>query len=300
MSCGTCKNTKRVFGYSDGRHFISEEQYKEFFPETNATARMLEDIADKEFFDKLRSGNWNKSDFGNAMMKLLSIPKDHPAIKAYKEAHRKENEINSMWVSKFESCPDCVTDPMEPYYLQSKEQPVTQKLFEELSKTGKVHSKIVALAKEGGIRSCFLIGPSRKGKTLFLKFLYNKLVKKNQSTQGLKFITGDQIRIETENSETYPQFKRSLDSVKYLFTDEIYAFRNMRDAGEKTDRHIAGSAFRNLRDLIEYLNERSESLFLIGASNDDPWELLPELTEKEADPFLKRIQEAYKMIIRIT
>jgi predicted ATPase len=188
---------------------------------------------------------------------------------------------------------------MEAYYEKSRGEAVTGAVFSRLSKEGKIHPDIVEMAKDESMKSFLVIGPTGKGKTPLLMLNYNRLVKRRKSTDGIKFTTESKIRDILDHDENFENWLKQLNSVDFLFIDEMFRNEVWKDLGDGTERDKSNRAARNMWTFIDYLYKRGDTIVVQGAGNKSPDETLPGLKNEAAAEYWRRINETFKDIRRI-
>lgn len=288
IHCSTCNDTKRhlvYFNTRDKSHIISEAEYKDFFRKSNAIRNeMNQDIS------------------GGDIMVLLSHTaklKSHPLYEAWYTQWRKEMDLAWHWYSKLIPCETCVKDEMEAYYQKSRGEAVTGAVFKRLADEGKIHPKIIEIAKEESMKSFLLIGATGKGKTPLLMLNYNRLVKKRKSVDGIVFITESRIRDIMDHDENFETWLKQLNGVDFLFIDEMFRNEVWKDLGDGTERDKSNRAARNMWAFLDYIYQRGDSIVVQGAGNKSPEELLPGLKGDGVPEYWRRINETFKEIRRV-
>jgi predicted ATPase len=284
--CKTCSDTKRHLIYSDGRgRTLTEKEYKDFF---RGSASILESMCKENF-----SSDWLK------FMSSMNMDKKDSKYNTYFQEFRKEQIQMIDWVPKMVPCESCVKDEMEAYYEKSRGEAVTGAVFSRLSKEGKIHPDIVEMAKEENMQSFLVIGPTGKGKTPLLMLNYNRIVKRNKSTDGVRFTTESKIRDILDHDENFENWLKQLNSVDFLFIDEMFRNEVWKDLGDGTERDKSNRAARNMWTFIDYLYKRGDTIVVQGAGNKSPDETLPGLKNDSAAEYWRRINETFKDIRRI-
>lgn len=292
IHCPTCNDTKRHLVYFNNRdksQTISEEEYKALFQKSNDLMKQL-------YSDNM--GN-NQLSFQDAILIYATLDKNSEKFKHWQEAWILDNELNDNWIPKLIACESCVKDEMEAYYQKSRGEAVTGAVFSRLAKEGKIHPGIVEMAKEESIKSFLMIGPTGRGKTPLLMLNYNRLVKKRKSIDGIVFITESRIRDIMDHDENFEIWLKNLNSVDFLFIDEMFRNEVWKDLGDGTERDKANRAARNMWRFLDYLYQRGDSIVIQGAGNKSPDEFLPGLKGESVPEYWRRINETFREIKRI-
>jgi hypothetical protein len=113
-----------------------------------------------------------------------------------------------------------------------------------------------------------LIGPTGIGKTLIMKYWYNVLVYKNETTKGIKWIKESEItsRITLKLEENERYYNDLLTNNHTLFIDE--AFRRVNKS--ETDGLLANERKKYLHRLLDDLYDKRRDMKVYIASNYDP------------------------------
>jgi hypothetical protein len=230
---------------------------------------------------------------------LVQHEKRHdPNIASILLALKVDDEKTKNYTSQVINCPEChVPELLERHSQLSHSRLVDLVLINELHKDGKLSDQIVKLSKEP-VGSFMVIGKSHLGKSVLLKYNFNRILKKKEGKmKDMLFITEYELKSIMENDDATKTFIKKLDGIRYLLMDEFFSLDMWIDQGSETERHIAGVRRANVFNLWEYLEQRGPTIVTQIAANNDPAKLLMSLNVPDFDKKKNRIENVAGKII---
>lgn len=221
-----------------------------------------------------------------------------PKIASILLALKVDDEKTKNYISQVVNCPEChVPELLERHSQLSHSRIVDLVLINELHKDAKISDQIVKLSKEA-IGSFMVIGKSHLGKSILLKYNFNRVLKKKEGkNKDMLFITEYELKPIMENDEQTTAFIKKLDNIRYLFADEFFSLDLWIDQGTDTDRHIASVRRTNVFRLWEYLEQRGSTIVVQIAANNSPMQMMKSLNIPDWDKKVNRINNTASRIV---
>jgi len=256
--CKTCNGKKHyeIFVHSEsGKKIKGHIKLNEFvYQKTNEYMKYYEDeyrnLKVKPELTNKDSEVQNNS-FNYVLKKWMTSP---DFAKVQKEEAREFYKFNS----EIKECEDC-GQPYKQYMQNSKGQVVHLQLLQDLMKTGTISKdfeKLVARDLDGFCLS----GKPRNGKTLFLKYTWNRILNEIQEPNKFFWISEMALFQEFRDEKTFKGFMNLLKNYDYIFIDELFAVENWKDSN--ADRDKATITHRNNFTFWDTLtNDSSKKVF---------------------------------------
>jgi hypothetical protein len=238
--CKSCGGNKKyeVFTHSEsgnkikGHDLLNSLVYKK----TNEIIKFYEDQYNSLTTKPAINSDFIKGDpsFAYVMQKFL---KDPQAVQIQKD----ESKEYYKYVAEIKVCQDCSQVYMQ-YMLRSKGKLVHLGLIEDLIKDNTISKSLNKLIGKDSTGFC-LSGKPRNGKTLFLKYTYNKILNQIQEPNKMLWLTEMELFQKFREEKDFNSFMKTLKNYDYIFIDELFAVENWKDAS--ADRDKASVAHRN-------------------------------------------------------
>lgn len=189
--------------------------------------------------------------------------------------------------SASEPCPDC-GEIFEEYYQKSSHKVVHKGLILDLIEK-KIISKDFKTHIEKDYTGFCVTGETRRGKTLFLKYTFNKILNSTKDPKRLYYVSEMELFEQCRDEKTFKQYMNQIKLYDYIFIDELFATENWKDSN--ADRDKATITHRNIFTFWDTLSQTSKKVF--ATSNHTFGLYLP---NKGTERIIERIKEICTII----
>jgi len=255
--CNHCNGERksiRLFDPKTRKVFYSlVDANNHFYPTSNKLA-----------LDRFKDKGVNLSTFWNMASVFLELNKED----TFRQRRELENKNYYSLEESICNCPFCSKDrdKLEYYYINSREDKIINgSFFETIIESGILSKQIVnhflKIKLENQIpKPVILAGDSRAGKSLLLKYLYNKTLKLGNDPKLVHYIKEMKMFESFIDEREYKSFMAQLKGIKYLFVDEFMAVENWKDV--YADREKATSRHKNAFLFWDTISESGVNIYL--------------------------------------
>ena len=254
--CKYCNGTKfvEIFTNRENGNRITglDNLAKSVYSKTNE----LMEFYEKEFqklkhnITESKTDNFVKNESFGYVAKKMLLPENE-------KIRERESLDYYKYQSEMEHCGRC-GEVFENYYQLSKGKTAHRGLIEDLIKNKTISLDLLKLLEMDSSSFC-LAGKPRNGKTLFLKYTFNKILNKIKDPKKLFWITEMELFQEFREEKSFNGFMKSLKDYEYIFIDELFASDNWKDAN--ADRDKATITYRNNFLFWDYLSQESKQIY---------------------------------------